>query len=167
MCSELQPLTVTIPRSKVYTLTQIKDYISEATQTNETARSTKNATTNLVIDELSSSDELSSTYEQQFGESFTQALLTLAGSGLQRKTTAVERKSLNRKHQRECRDTITDHYYQQDAINVLAAGQSLCTYKRMRMVQLFETPEQKKERIKHCPSKPKQHSPSFDNITWD
>ena len=73
-------------------------------------------------------DDLNSSYEQQFGESFTQALLTLPGSGLQRKTTAVERKSLKRKHQRECRDTITSHYYQQDAINVLAEGQSICTY---------------------------------------
>ena len=97
--------------------TAIKDYISEATHTNETARSTKNATTKLVIDHLNSS------YEQQFGESFTQALPILPGSGLQRKTTAVERKSLKRKHQRECCDTITDHYYQQDAINVLAEGQ--------------------------------------------
>ena len=141
--------------------TAIRDYISEATHTNETARSTKNATTKLVIDELNSS------YEQQFGEPFTQTLLTLPGSGLQRKTTAVERKSLKRKHQRECRDTITDHYYQQDAINVLAEGQSLCTYKRMRMAQSFETPEQKKERIKHCPSKPRKHSPTFDNIKWD
>ena len=79
MCSEIQPLTVNIPRSKVYTVTQstaIKDYISEATHTNETTRSTKNATTNLVIDDLNSSYE-------QFGESFTQALLTLPGSGKQ------------------------------------------------------------------------------------
>ena len=27
------------------------------------------------------------------------------------------------------------------------------------MVQSFETPEEKKERIKRCPSKPRKHSP--------
>ena len=91
----------------------------------------------------------------------------MPGVKLQRKNTTVERKNLKRKHQRECRDAITDHYHEQDAINVLADGQSLSSFKRMRMAQSFETPDQKKNRTMQCPSKPRKHSPSFDTVTWD
>jgi len=57
----------------------MRDYISNAIHTNETARSTKNATTKLVMEELNSS------YEHQFGESFSEALMAMPGSGLQKK----------------------------------------------------------------------------------
>jgi len=58
-------------------------------------------------------------------------------------------------------------YHAQDATNILNEGQSLSSYKRMRMAESFETPEQKKEHRMHFPSKPRKHSPSFDNTTWD
>ena len=61
-----------------------------------------------------------------------------------KKTTAVERKRDKRKHQRECRDAMTQGYHAQDATNILAEGQSLSSYKRMRTAESFETLEQKK-----------------------
>lgn len=76
------------------------------------------------------------------------------------KKHAVERKTVKRKHQRERRDAITQGYHAQDATNILAEGQSLSTYKRMRMAESFETPEQKKnigcsalqnQENTHCP----------------
>jgi len=112
-------------------------------------------------------EELNSSYEDQFGEPFSEALMAMPGSGLQKKTNAVERKRVKRKHQRECRDAITQGYHAQDATNILAEGQSLSSYKNMRMAESFETPEQKKEHRMQCPSKPRKHSPSFDNTTWD
>jgi len=54
-----------------------------------------------------------------------------------------------------------------DALHVLAEGQSLSSYKRMRYAQSFETPKQKKERAAKWGIKEHKHSPSFDNITWD
>ena len=102
---------------------------------------------------------LNSSYESTFGQSFTEALLKVPGVNLQRKKTAVEGKKTKRKHQRECLDAITDHYHEQDAINILTDGQSQSSFKRMRMAQSFETPDQKKKRSTQCPSKPRKHSP--------
>lgn len=63
--------------------------------------------------------------------------------------------------------SLRDNYHAQNATNTLAEGQSLSSYKRMRTAESFETPEQKKEHGMQCPSKPRKHSPSFDNTTWD
>lgn len=60
-------------------------------------------------------------------------------------------------------DAITDCYHEQDATSVVAEDQSLITYKRMRMAESFETPQQKKKRRTQCPSKPRKQ----DTITWD
>jgi len=57
----------------------MRDYISNAIHTNETARSTKNATTKLVMEELNSS------YEDQFGESFSEVLMAMQGVAFKKK----------------------------------------------------------------------------------
>ena len=51
--------------------------------------------------------------------------------------------------------------------HVLAEGQSLSSYKRMRYAQSFETPKQKKEWAAKWGIKECKHSPSFDSVTWD
>jgi hypothetical protein len=119
-----------------------------------------NATTALVLDSLDSA------YEQKFGQSFTQALLKQPKVPLQKATSASERKNLKRKHQRECRESMSAAFSEQDAISVLAEGQSLSSYKRMRMSQCFETPDKKKKRASQFPKR-RKHSPSFDNATWN
>ena len=74
---------------------------------------------------------------------------------------------MKRKIQRECRDHISGQLKENDAISVLAEGQSIAAYKRMRMSQSFETPEQKRERAKAAPSAPRKHSPNFEQVQWD
>ena len=83
------------------------------------------------------------------------------------KKSDAERKKLKQKIQRECRDHINSQFKENDAISVLAEGQSIVSYKRMRMSQSFETPEQKRERAKNARSAPRKHSPNFDQVQWD
>ena len=71
------------------------------------------------------------------------------------------------KIQRECRDHINEQYKENDALSVLAEGQSLAMYKRLRLSQSFETPEQKQKRAKDTPSAPRKHSPNFEHVEWD
>jgi len=54
-----------------------------------------------------------------------------------------------------------------DAITVLAENQSLNSYKRLRLSQSFETPQQTKERYEKCTPKQRKHSPLFDEVSWD
>ena len=51
-----------------------------------------------------------------------------------------------------------------DALNVLAEGQSLKSYKRLRLAQAFETSEQKRTTN---PTPERKHSPQFENARWD
>ena len=67
------------------------------------------------------------------------------------------------KLQRECRDHISAQLKPGDALNVLAEGKSLESYKRMRTSQSFETPQQKCEH----PKKGRKHLPTFANVQWD
>ena len=50
---------------------------------------------------------------------------------------------------------------------VLAEGQSITSYKRMRFSQSFKTPEQKRERAQATTLARHKHSPNFDNVQWD
>ena len=54
-----------------------------------------------------------------------------------------------------------------DAMNVLAEGRSLKSYKCLRLAQAFETPEQKSNRTKTKHNPEQRHSPNFENVTWD
>ena len=56
-----------------------------------------------------------------------------------------------------------------DAMNMLAECQSLKSYKRLRLAQSFETPEQKHKHNKttsKCNAQ-RKHSPNYENVTWD
>ena len=70
--------------------TAIRSFISEVKTANQMAKSTEKATTSEVL------TTLSSTYESEFGESFTTALLKLPNIQVQRKPTDAEKKK-NRK----------------------------------------------------------------------
>ena len=85
--------------------------------------------------------EIQLVFEQAYGKSFTDSLATCLGSGLQIKPTAADNKKLKRKLRRECRDHISAQLQENDALTVLAEGQSIASYKRMRFSQSFETPE--------------------------
>ena len=92
-------------------------------------------------------------------------LVNVVKQGLQKKTTEAERKRLKRKIQTKCRDEINAHLQKADAIHVLAEGQSISSYKRMRLAQSFETPEQKANRSNSV--RKRKHSPRFENAIWD
>ena len=83
------------------------------------------------------------------------------------KTTDAERKKLKRKIQKECRDHMSEQWQQTDAITLLSEGQSLASYKRIRLAQSFETPEQTRERAQTNLMKERRHSPKFENVQWD
>ena len=111
--------------------------------------------------------EIQPVFEKAYGKSFTDTLATCPGSGLQIKPTAADNKKLKRKLRRECRDYISTQLQENDALTVLAEGQSIASYKRMRFSQSFETPEQKRERAQATPLVCRKHSPNVDNVQWD
>lgn len=111
--------------------------------------------------------ELNSVYESVYGHSFTQGVVELAHSDLQKKPTNAEKKKHKRQIQHECRNTMAKQFRETDVLTVLFEGQSLSSYKRQRMASSFETPTQKQERTTRRPPKQRKHSPSFDKVTWD
>ena len=92
--------------------------------------------------------ELQPVYESAYGTLFTKAVSECKHSGLQQKPTKVEKKKYKRHIKQECRDHIHGQMQATDALNVLAEGQSLKSYKCLRLVQAFETPEAKRTRKK-------------------
>ena len=69
-----------------------------------------------------------------------------------------------------CYNANANHISKQqpsDAISVLAEGQSPQCYKRMRLSQPFETPQQKREWAQITPVQQPKHSPKFENVQWD
>ena len=112
--------------------------------------------------------ELNSTSTQTLGCTFTEAIVNYCpAEKVQKKQTDTERKRSQRKMLRKCRDHLASQMGENDAITVLAENQSLSSYKRIRLSQSFETPQQKKDRYeKHMP-KQRKHSPNFDTVSWD
>ena len=83
------------------------------------------------------------------------------------KTTDAERKKLKRKIQKKSRDHMSEQWQQTDAITLLSEGQSLASYKRIRLAQSFETPEQTRVRAQTNLMRERRHSPKFENVQWD
>lgn len=110
--------------------------------------------------------ELDSVYQSTYGHSFTNAVVALPHSSVQKKQTQAEKKKMKRNIQRECRNTISQQYRETDALTVLAEGQSLSSYNRIRKAQSFESPSEKQKRASEKPHKDRKHSPSFENVTW-
>jgi len=108
--------------------------------------------------------ELNSVYESVYGHSFTQGVVELAHSDLQKKPTNAEKKKHKRQIQHECRNTMAKQFRETDVLTVLFEGQSLSSYKRQRMASSFETPTQKQERTTSCPPKQREHSPSLTRL---
>ncbi len=71
-------------------------------------------------------------YQNHYGVSFTDSLTKMPGSGIQTKPTSSEKKMKKRKLQRDCCDHISSQMQKTDAFTVLA-GQSIASYKRMRL----------------------------------
>ena len=112
--------------------------------------------------------ELNSTSTKTIGCTFTEAIVHYCpAEKVQKKPTDTERKRAQRKMLRKCRDHLASQMGENDAITVLAENQSLSSYKRIRLSQSFETPQQKKDRYeKHMPKR-RKHSPNFDSVSWD
>lgn len=106
-------------------------------------------------------------YEATYGTSFTRSLCECKESELLRKPTKVDKRRVKRKLQQESRDHMHEQMRKTDALNVLAEGQSLKSYKRLRFTQSFETPKQKQSRVSNRPVKEQKHSPKFDNVLWN
>ena len=109
--------------------------------------------------------ELQPVYENTYGMSFTKAVSQCKESGLQQTPTQSEKRKRKRSVQQECRDHIKKQMWKTDAMNVLAEGQSLKSYQRLRLCQAFETPDQKHIKTKRNPKR--KHSPNFENVMWD
>ena len=104
--------------------------------------------------------EIEPKFQQVYGVSFTESLAKQPESNLQVKPTASEKKKLKRNIQRACRDSMNEQFKQTDPLHVLAEGQSLQSYKRMRLAQSFQSP------LNHSSSN-KKHSPNFSSVEWD
>ena len=112
--------------------------------------------------------ELNEACQQAFGYTFSDAITRhCPEEKLQKKPTETEKKRAARKALRKCKDHLQKHMGENDALNVLAENQSLNSYKRMRLSQSFETPQQKRERYQKQPFRQRKHSPKFDNVSWD
>ena len=111
--------------------------------------------------------ELQPIYEGAYGTSFTRAMSEYKHSGLQQKPTKVEKKKSKRQIQQECRDHIQRQMRATDAMNVLTEGQSLKSYKRLRLAQAFETPEVKRTHKASNPMPKQKHSPQFEHVMWN
>ena len=109
--------------------------------------------------------ELQPVYENIYGMSFTKAVSQCKESGLQQTPTQSEKRKRKRSVQQECRDHIQKQMRKTDAMNMLAEGQSLKSYQRLRLCQGFETPDQTHIQTKHNPQR--KHSPNFENVMWD
>ena len=109
--------------------------------------------------------ELQPIFKQAYGQSFTDSLVACPGINLQHQQTPSQRKRQKRKIVRECRDQINQQIQENDA--VLAEGQSIESYKRMRLSQSFETPTEKYKRAQSTSSGTRKHSPNFENVNWD
>jgi len=113
-------------------------------------------------------NELNETSTQALGYTFTEAIVNhCPEEKVQKKLTETEWKRVKRKLIRNCRDHLANQMGENDAITVLAENQSLNSYKRLRLSQSFETPQQTKERYEKCTPKQRKHSPLFDEVSWD
>ena len=148
----------TFPGAMYNPATPIADSLKNILESNNDSATT---TTKQIL------GEIQPVFEKAYGKSFTDTLATCPGSGLQIKPTAADNKKLKRKLRRECRDHISTQLQENDALTVLAEGQSIASYKRMRFSQSFETAEQKRERAQATPLVRRKHSPNFDNVQWD
>ena len=110
--------------------------------------------------------ELEPAYQEEFGESFIDAVIEVPGSEVQKNPTPVEKKREKRRIQRDCKNKIEDNYNQTDAMDILAGGMSMSRYKRLRLSQSFESPEAKRARSTAIPTK-KKHSPTLQETKWD
>ena len=124
----------------------------------------KNATTNAPTRETTRQAlaELDVVYKEAYGQSFTTAVASCPGLGVEVEKTEAERKKLKHKLQWECRDHIRAQIKQGDALNALAEGKSLESYKRMHVSVIRDTS------TKTWASKEgMEHSTTFANVQWD
>lgn len=77
---------------------------------------------------------------------------------MQMKLTALETLKAKCQIQRECRDQISQQLYTTDALTVLAEAQSLASFQRQRIICQCTC-----KRV----TRPKKHSPKFENVNWD
>ncbi len=103
---------------------------------------------------------------QALGLPFSQAVAQHCPEEIISKPTGTDRKR-QRKILRRCTKHLKSQMGENDSITVLAENQSLSSYKRMRMSQSFETPEQKRSRYAKQTTRSKRHSPKFDKVKWD
>ena len=139
---QYRELQTTFPGGHVYEpQAMITEAVEELIADNATSSKSEQCTTRQIL------STLQPLYENAYGRSFTDSLSQCRDAGVQKKATKAEGKRLKRKIQRKCRDKISTHLQKSDAIHVLAEGQSISSYKRMRLAQSFETPEQKAKRF--------------------
>lgn len=61
---------------------------------------------------------------------------------------------------------MMEQFYEKYALSMLAEGQSISSYKCMRMATSFEWNSQKLD-ITQTTHKHKKHSPCIDKVNWD
>ena len=106
--------------------------------------------------------ELNRVYEVEASTSFSEAVVTMKGSGLQRKKTQKEIRQEKIKVQKELTKTVNEHFAEKAAISMLTECESKRKYHRKRMAQSFHSPHEE------LPAKKaKFHSPDFSKVSWD
>lgn len=104
--------------------------------------------------------ELNPVWQNQFSRSFTESVPNiLPECNLVQKKTKLELKKKDRVQKRKIIRHINDHFAKTTTMSVLAEAESLASYGRKRLALSYETPTP--------PQKPKSHSPSEQNMTWD
>lgn len=101
-------------------------------------------------------------YQVEASTSFTDTLVTINSSGLQKKMDHKAKRKEMVKVQRELTKTVNDHFAEKATISMLTECESKRKYHRKRMAQSFCSPQEQPPAKKN-----KTHSPDFSNVTWD
>ena len=106
--------------------------------------------------------ELNRVCENEASTSFTDALVSINSSGLEKKKGKRDKRREKVKLQKEFTKKVNDLFAEKAAISMLTECESKRKYHRKRMSQSFHSPQ------KQPPAKKiKTHSPDFSKVAWD
>ena len=106
--------------------------------------------------------ELNWVCENEASTSFTDALVSINSSGLEKKKGKRDKRREKVKLQKEFTKKVNDLFAEKAAISMLTECESKRKYHRKRMSQSFHSPQEQPPA-----KKIKTHSPDFSKVAWD
>ena len=106
--------------------------------------------------------ELNQVYEAEASTSFTDALVQIKSSGLEKKKSQKEKRKEKAQMQKELTKSVNEHFAENAAISMLTQSESKRKYHKKRLAQSFHSPQELPP-VK----RKKSHSPNFSLVTWD